>query len=150
MVKESRPDLVLTGVQTHNGMDGAAGALLAEYLGAPYVGYISGISLAGGKATLQKDYPGGLRAEMEVTLPAVLGISSAESAPRYVPISKVRQVMKTCKIEEKDAGGLDLGGAAAVSRIFPPEVVQRATMITGSAEEVAAKLAALIKDQGLI
>jgi len=150
IVKESQPDLVLTGVQTHNGMDGAVGALLAEYLEAPYVGYISGISLAGGKATLRKDYPGGLRAEMEVTLPAVLGISSAESAPRYVPISKVRLVMKTGKIEDRDAGGFDPGGAASVRRMFPPEVTERATMIGGSAEEVAAKLAEIIKEQGLI
>ena len=150
IVKESQPDLVLTGVQTHNGMDGAVGALLAEYLGAPYIGYVSGISLAGGKATVLKEYPGALRAEMEVALPAVLGISSAESAPRYVPISKVRLVMKTAKIEDRDAGEFDLGGAASVRRMFPPEVTERATMIGGSAEEVAAKLAAIIKDQGLI
>jgi electron transfer flavoprotein beta subunit len=80
----------------------------------------------------------------------VLGISSAESAPRYVPISKVRQVMKTSKIDGKDAGGLDLGGAAPIGRMFPPEVAERATMIAGSSEEVAARLAALIKEQGLI
>ncbi|HVP81082.1 MAG TPA: electron transfer flavoprotein subunit beta/FixA family protein [Thermodesulfobacteriota bacterium] len=149
-VKEVQPDLVLTGVQTHNGLDGAVGAIMAEYLAVPYVGYISGVSVAGGKATLHKDYPGGLRAEIEVALPAVLGISSAESAPRYVPISKVRQVMKTSRIDTKDAGGLDLGGAASVKRMFPPEVAERATMIQGSAEEVAAKLAAIMKEQGLV
>jgi alkanesulfonate monooxygenase SsuD/methylene tetrahydromethanopterin reductase-like flavin-dependent oxidoreductase (luciferase family) len=58
--------------------------------------------------------------------------------------------MKTSKIEDRDAGGLDLGGAAPVGRMFPPEVAERATMIVGSVEEVAAKLTALIKDQGLI
>jgi electron transfer flavoprotein beta subunit len=150
IVKQLQPDLILTGVQTHNGMDGAVGALLAEYLGAPYIGYVSGVSVTGNKASVYKDYPGGLRAEIEVGLPGVLGISSAQSAPRYVPISKVRQAMKTSKIEDRDAGGLDLGGAAPVGRMFPPEVAERATMIVGSVEEVAAKLTALIKDQGLI
>jgi len=149
-IKELQADLILTGVQTHNGMDGAVGALMAEYLAVPYIGYISGVSLEAGKAILRKDYPGGLRAEMEVALPAVLGISSAESAPRYVPISKVRQVMKTSKIEEKDVGGLDLGGAASVKRMFPPEIAERATMIQGSTQEVAAKLAAIMKEQGLV
>ena len=40
LLKETQPDLVLTGVQAHNDLDGSVGPLLAEYLGLPYVGYV--------------------------------------------------------------------------------------------------------------
>ncbi|NPV85889.1 MAG: electron transfer flavoprotein subunit beta/FixA family protein [Anaerolineae bacterium] len=150
LVKDMNPDLVLTGVQTHNGLDGPIGALLAEYLQMPYIGYVSGVSVQGNKALISKDYPGGLKAEMEVSLPAVLGVSSAESAPRYVPISKIRMVMKTSKVEEQDAGDLDLSGAAVVTRMSPPESAERATMITGKVDDVAAKIVAIIQEQGLL
>jgi electron transfer flavoprotein beta subunit len=150
VVKELQPDLVLTGVQTHDGIDGSLSAQLAEQLGFPCVGYVSAVTLAGGKAVVRKDFPGGLKAELDVTLPAVLGVASAESAPRYVPISKVRLTMKTSKIDDKEAGDLDLRGGVQVSRIFQPETGVRATMISGKVQDIAAKLAAIIKEQGLI
>mgnify|MGYP001491017722 CR=1 FL=1 len=73
VVKDLQADLILTGVQAHNDLDGSVGPLVAECLGMPYVGYVSGVSINDGKSLLRKEYPGGLLAEMEVTNPAVLG-----------------------------------------------------------------------------
>ncbi len=101
IVKELKPDLVLTGVQANNDLDGSVGPLLAGFLELPYVGYISGVSITDAKSKVHKEYPGGLIAEMDVTLPAVLGIQAAEQPPRYVAVSKVRQMMKTSIIEER-------------------------------------------------
>ncbi len=70
---------------------------------------LSGVSLGEGKSRVRKEYPGGLIAEMDVTLPAVLGIQAAEQPPRYVAVSKVRQMMKTSTIEERIASDLDYG-----------------------------------------
>jgi electron transfer flavoprotein beta subunit len=89
VVKDLQPDLVLTGVQANNDLDGSVGPLLAGCLEMPYVGYISGVSVSEGKSKVRKEYPGGLIAEMDVTLPAVLGIQAAEQPPRYVAVSKV-------------------------------------------------------------
>ncbi len=144
-----KPDIVLTGVQAHSSLDGSAGALLAEILGLPYIGYVSGIETAGGKATVRKDYPGGLTAVLEVALPVVLGIQAAETPPRYVPISKVRQAMKTCRIDE-ESQDLDLSGGLEPARLYPPEVGQRATMLEGDVDEVAEKIAAILTDQGVL
>jgi len=150
VVKELQPDLVLTGVQANNDLDGSVGPLLAGYLEMPYIGYISGITLEGGKAKARKEYPGGLIAELDVTLPAVMGIQAAEQPPRYVAVSKVRQMMKTSTIEERPVSDLDANGGPAVSRMFQPEAGQRATMITGNADEVAAKLIAVFKELGVL
>jgi electron transfer flavoprotein beta subunit len=150
LLKGLKPDLILTGVQANNDLDGSVGPLLAEYLGMPYVGYVSGLTAADNKVTVRKEYAGGLIAEMEVNLPAVLGIQAAEQPPRYVAYSKIRQVMGTAKIEERAVTDLDLSGGIAVSRMFQPEVAERATMMEGSPEEVAGKIIRIFKELGTL
>jgi electron transfer flavoprotein beta subunit len=150
LLKEIQPDLVLTGVQAHNDLDGSVGALLAEYLGTPYVGYVSGATAASGSVGIRKEYPGGIIAEMDVKLPAVLGIQAAEQPPRYVAYSKINQVSKTVKIEERAVADLDPSGGAAVNRMFKPEPAQCAEIIDGSPEEVADKLVGIFKELGVM
>ena len=150
VVKELGADLVLTGVQAHNDLDGSVGPMLAECLGMPYVGYISGVSIGDGKSLVRKEYPGGLIAEMEVTNPAVLGIQAAEQPPRYVAVSKVRQAMKDAHIDERDVSDLDLGGGPSVGRMYQPEAASQAEMISGSPDEVADKLVGIFKELGVL
>ena len=149
-LKELNPDLVLTGVQAHNDLDGSVGPLLAEYLNLPYVGYVAGLTIAGDKVVVRKEYSGGLVVEMEVKLPAVIGIQASTTPPRYVAYSKIRQVMGTAKIEEKTVDTLDLSGGAPVSRMFLPEVTERATMLEGGVDEVADKLVSIFKELGTL
>ncbi|MFH2104203.1 MAG: electron transfer flavoprotein subunit beta/FixA family protein [Chloroflexota bacterium] len=150
VINALQPDLVLTGVQAHNDLDGTVGGLLAEHLGMPYVGYISAVSVSGGKALVKKEYPGGLLAEMEVTLPAVLGIQAAEAPPRYVAISKVRQAMKTGSINEQAVGEMDPAGGPTIERMYLPEAAGRATMIDGEPEAVVARLIEIFKEAGVL
>jgi electron transfer flavoprotein beta subunit len=150
VVKELQPDLVLTGVQANNDLDGSLGPLVAGCMEMPYVGYISGVTLSDGKSKVRKEYPGGLIAELDVTLPAVLGIQAAEQPPRYVAVSKVRQMMKTSTIEERTITDLDMAGGPILSRMFQTEAGQRATMLTGSPDEVATKLVGIFKELGVL
>jgi len=149
-IKNLQADLILTGVQAHNDLDGSVGPMLAESLGLPYVGYVSSVSVNDGKVVIHKEYPGGLLAEMDVTLPAVLGIQVAEQPPRYVAVSKVRQAMQSSSIEEQDASDLDLSGVAAIGRMYQPEATSHAEMISGDPEEVADKLVNLFKELGVL
>jgi electron transfer flavoprotein beta subunit len=150
VLKELQPDLVLTGVQAHNDIDGSIGPLLAEYLGLPYVGYVAGITVATDHVVVRKEYSGGLIAEMEAKLPAIVGIQASEQPPRYVAYSKIRQVMGTAKIEERAVASLDLSGGTAIGRMFQPEVTERATMLEGDIDEVADRLVAIFKDLGTL
>jgi electron transfer flavoprotein beta subunit len=150
ILKTLQADLVLTGVQTHDRSDGNIGPLLAEELGMPYIGYVSGITLVDGTGVVRKEYPGGLIAEMEVTLPAVIGVQSPDTPPRYISMSKIRQAMKTSKIQEQDSGDIDLSGAVPITKLAPPQVSNQVSMLAGSIDEIAAQLAAIFKDQGVI
>lgn len=150
ILRELKPDLILTGVQAHTDLDGSLGPLLAEFLGMAYLGYVSGVKAEDGKAVVRKEYPGGLVADMEVQLPAVLGIQAAEQPPRYVAVSKVRQAMKTATIQELQLPDLDLSGSASVQRMFKPEATTRAEMINGTPDEVADRLIALFRQAGVL
>lgn len=150
IIRDMKPDLVLTGVQAHNDLDGSVGPQLAEYLEMPFIGYVSGVSVNGDKVIVRKEYPGGLIAEMQASLPTLLGIQAAEQPPRYVAISKVRQMMKTMSIEEMDLTNLDASGAPVVNRMFQPEVAQRATMLSDNADEAADQLVNIFKELGTL
>lgn len=150
VVQELQPDFVLTGVQAHDDLDGSVAPLLAEFLGMPYVGYISGVTLGDNKSIVRKEYPGGLIAEMEISLPAALGIQAAEEPPRYVAISKVRQVMKTATIEEQEIIEFDPSGGPTIGRMFLPEATERAAIIEGDEEEVATRLIEIFQELGVI
>jgi electron transfer flavoprotein beta subunit len=149
VIEELDPDLVLTGVQAHNDLDGQLGPLLAGYLGLPYVGYIAGVAIDDGKIIARKEYPGGLIAEMEVELPAVLGIQAAEEPPRYVAFSRINQAKKTATIEDRVLAELDQSGGPVIDRMYPRDVGKRATMIEGDAEEIADRILQIIAAQGI-
>jgi len=150
IIRDLKPDLILTGVQAHNDLDGSIGPLLAEYLGMPYIGYVSGANVSGEKVIVRKEYPAGLIGEMQAILPVLLGIQAAEQPPRYVAISKVRLMMKTMNIEEMDLGALDSTGAPIVNRMFQPEAAERAMMLSENADEAASQLVTIFKELGTL
>jgi electron transfer flavoprotein beta subunit len=146
-------DLVLTGVQAIDDRDGQLGPLLAGALGVPHVSVVSSVvPEAGGKVVcVKQEYAGGLVGEMEVDLPAVIGIQAAQQPPRYAPVSKVRQIMKTTQLDELAAAEPDATGSSEVLRLFKPEAAAGgAEMLEGSPEEVADKLFALLQERGLL
>ena len=150
IMKELDPDLVLAGVQAHNDLDGQLGPLLAEYLGFPYVGYVAGIRSQVDEVLVHKEYPGGLLAEVAVTLPAVLGIQAAEKPPRYVAFSRVRQAMNTTEITELTAKRPDQTTEPTLSHLYHPTGGRRAEMIEGEADLVASRLLAILAERGFL
>lgn len=148
-IKGLSPDLVMTGVQAADDRDGQIGPMIAAHLELPYVGVVTGVAVKDGKAIVHKEYAGGLMGEFEVSLPMVVGVQAAHQPPRYAPVSKVRQIAKTAKIDEI-AGDEAAGAGSTVRRVFKPEAAGHAEMWEGGPEEVAEKIAALIKEKGLL
>ena len=112
-------DVILTGVQAIDDLDGLVAPVIAEELGLPYLGIVTRLSTdtAGKTATATREYPGGVRGEFEVDLPAVLGIQASERPPRYVPVAKVRMAMKSQKIECVQVPTLADSGPALVETL---------------------------------
>ncbi len=143
-------DLILTGTQAVDDLDGFVGAMLAGRMGLPYVGYVTKVEAQNGKVIARKEYPGGLNADIEVGKPAVLGIQAAEKPPRYVVTSKVMEAMKSARIDEAEAPEAPGGCSVSVSRMSVPESGAHAEMIDGSVDEIAEAVANRLREYGVV
>jgi electron transfer flavoprotein beta subunit len=138
-------DMVFTGVQSVDDRDGQLGPIVASYLDTPCVSVVSGVSVSGGTAVVHKEYSGGMMGEFEVDMPAVLGIQAAKQAPRYAPVSKIRQVQETASIEEVSMGSLGSGSGSSVASMAAPAKGSGAEMLDDVEE-----LIEVLKDKRVI
>lgn len=152
VVKGLGADVVMIGCWAHNELEGAAGARMAEALKLPYLGVVRGVESTDDPSTLRayKEYPGAVKAQMSVRLPAVLGIQGADQPPRYVPVNRIRAAMKETSFDEEEPATPDTAAGMTIARMYLPEPAERAEMIDGSEEEVAARIAEILETKGLI
>lgn len=143
-------DLILTGVQAADDLDGQVGVLLATYLDLPHVSVVSGITVdpAAHTVTVQQEYAGGIMATFELDMPAVLGVQAARAIPRYAPVSRVRQAMKTATLQEI-AAATPAGASLTVQRMFKPESTGHAEMIDGDTGEIAHRVVEILRERGV-
>lgn len=143
-------DLILTGVQAIDDLDGQVGPLLATRLDLPHVSVVTLIAVAsaGGTVTVHQEYAGGIVGEFEVQLPAVLGVQTSRETPRYAPVSRVRQLMKTAAIEAL-AGGTGGQSGLVIEAMAIPETGSTAEMITGSPQAIAERIASILAERGI-
>jgi electron transfer flavoprotein beta subunit len=149
-IREQPYDLILTGVQAADDLDGQVGVLLATYLGLPHISVVSGIEVEPmtRTATVHQEYAGGIMATFEVDLPVVLGVQASRTIPRYAPVSRVRQAMKTARIEEIEAT-TPAGAGISVRRMFKPESTEHAEMLEGDTEEIVDKVIEILRERGV-
>lgn len=153
LAAELTPDtLLLTGSQTIDDLEGELAPYLAAALRLPYLGVVSGLAIVEGgrKAIAIKEFAGGLRGEFEVPLPAVLGIQSAEKPPRYVPVARVRAVMKSARIETADVPPPHRPTLLEIERLHKPTPTARARLLDGPPERVAEQLVEVLAQHGVL
>jgi electron transfer flavoprotein beta subunit len=144
--------IILVGSQAIDDLEGEIAPYLSEILSIPYIGVITGINFDAGnkKVEVIKEFASGLRGKFELSLPAIIGIQSAEKPPRYVPVAKVRAVMKTAKIETVSIGPPDVASSVSIEKMFIPEAGGKAKMIEGSPEEVSSQMVEILKENGIL
>jgi electron transfer flavoprotein beta subunit len=147
-------DLILTGCQAIDDLDGMVAPLLAHYLKLPYLGLVTAVAVdaAANRAVVTKEFASGVRGEFEVALPVILGIQAAEKPPRYVPVAKVRAAMKSQQIEAVPLPARAEGGAPPIEvlQLAKPETAGHAEMLEGSPEEIASKICEILTGRGLL
>ena len=105
---------------------------------------------AGGSATVRQEFAGGRSHELQVQMPAVIGVQSARQAPRYAPITRIRQAMNAGGLSELAVPARAAGDGLVVRRVHRPEASGKAEMMTGSAGEVAGQIVGLLRARGLV
>lgn len=143
-------DLVITGVQAADDLDGQLPPMLAAHLGLPHVSVVVGVEVTGDGVTVRQEFAGGRSHELRLSMPAVVGVQAARQAPRYAPITRIRQAMQAGGLREAEASPAAAAPGLTVRRMYRPEAAGHAEMLTGDADEVAGKIVDLLRGRGLV
>jgi electron transfer flavoprotein beta subunit len=157
VIKNLHYDLILTGMQA--GDDGYAmvGLILAEMLGIPHTTMAKKIELEAGTAKVNRELEGGLEEQLEIKLPALISVQTGINEPRYVSIMGIRKAMqkeiKVMTLADTGLSEMDVGEAGSwlkIEKLYVPPAEKQAEFLKGTPEEVATKIAEILKARGLI
>lgn len=150
-------DLILTGVQSDDLVNGATGALVAGLLGLPHASVVTSVALDGTRLEVSTELEGGLQRRYALPLPALLSIQFGANTPRYAPLPAI---MKAARQPIKEVGPAALGLASwdalplpytfSVRGLAPPKAKGHAEMVQGSVEDQAKEVAKLLRDRGFV
>ena len=137
-VKGESPDLVLTGLQSDDLGAGQTGVVMAELLGVPHATLVLHVELVGNGIKVKRELEDGWMQHVEMPLPALLTIQSGGNRLRYATLMGIK------KARQKEMREAPAAAAAKrvveVLKVSPPTRVKQTEMLTGSADEIAAKL----------
>ena len=146
----SPANLIITGVQAPDDLDGQLPPMLAARLGLPHVSVVIAVEAADGSARVRQEFSGGRSQQLDVTLPAVVGVQASRQPPRYAPITRIRQVMQAGGLQEVTVQAGNLEPGLTIRRMYTPEKTGHAEMLEGGADAVADKVIELLRSRGLV
>ncbi len=139
------PDLVLTGVQSADSVQGSTGTALAELVGLPRVAVGARLEWDGsGPATVDRELEGGLVDVVEVETPALLTIQTGINQPRYANLRAIKQADQ----QEIAVVAAEPGEPAyRVRRMFTPPRGEGAQLLDGGPAQVAERILELVQER---
>jgi len=140
-------DLILTGVQSDDLVNSATGGLLAGLLGLPHVSVVTKLQMSDGGLEAWSELEGGLTRRYALPLPAVVSIQFGANVPRYAPLPAIMKAARQ-PIKEVAPQGRAPPYTFTVRGLSPPPAKGHATMLTGSLEDQAKRLAQILREKG--
>jgi len=154
-IKTLPHDLIFTSNRGTDSDRGVVGGMLAELLGLPYVGLVTGIEIEGGAAICERDIEGGAKEKLKVTLPAV--ISAQKGIRGEARFASLPNIMKAKKkpIESVpvDSLGVELAGVTKVTleKLEYPPARPPGRMIPGdTVDEKVRELVKLLREEAKV
>jgi len=157
IIKTLHYDLILTGMQAADDGNAAAGPILAEMLAIPHVTMAKKLELAQGTAKVNRELEGGMEEQLEIRLPALISVQTGINEPRYVSIMGIRKAMqkeiKVLSLAETGLSEADVGISGSwisIEKLYVPPVEKQAQFLKGTPDEIAIRIAEILKSRGLI
>ena len=143
-IKAESPDLILTGLQSDDLGLGQTGVVVAELLGIPHATIVLQVELSGDGLKVKRELEDGWFQHVEMPLPALLTIQSGGNKLRYATLMGIKKA-KTKELRTVPAGAAAANPAVALERVYLPEKQKKTEMLTGSPQEIAAKIVEKLK-----
>lgn len=145
-------DLILTGSMSEDGMSGQVGPMIAGYLTRPCATQVISImpDMARAAVAIQREVEGGVRERLFIRLPAVLAVQPGIHRPRYPSLSNLlranRQKAETVEADEAET----VPDPVRCIRAGLPPRTRSATVLSGTAEEKADRLLAILRAKAFL
>ena len=151
-------DLIICGKQTTDGDTAQVGAEVAEYMGIPNVSNVLSVEeIKDGRIYLTAILDEKI-VKMSVALPCLISVDADINTPR-LPSYKIKKsitedavrFLSFADFEDQDEKHYGLAGSATqVERIFPPEKNEEKYTVSGTTDEQAEALFALLQSKKMI
>ncbi len=150
-------DLIICGRQTIDGDTAQVGPEIAEFLGLPFVSYVSKVEeIENGQIRVERLIEEGHEV-IEAPLPALITVTKEINVPR-LPSLRGTMKARSATIETLGAGDLDIdenrvgrnGSPTRVIKIFFPERTKQGEMLEGTPEEKVESLVNKLKGARII
>jgi electron transfer flavoprotein beta subunit len=140
-------DLVFTGVQSSDAASGVVGAAAAGLLGLDHVAVVRAVEIEGETVKAERELEGGAIEVLRLPLPALLTIQTGINEPRYATLRAIKQAeQQQLEVVAQAELGPDVPiGAVRLAARVPQET--SAELIGGSAPEVAARVAEMVRER---
>jgi electron transfer flavoprotein beta subunit len=143
-------DLILTGVQSDDAMQGAVGPMVAACLGRPCATNVVATEWGQSEVIAVRELESGRRERVALTLPAVLTIQSGPDAPRYPSLSNLLRANRT-ELETHVAAAFNPPVARqCVARLAYPQPSRACVMLEGTVVDKARRLRALLVERNVL
>ena len=145
-IRNEKPDLVLTGLQSDDHGFGQTGVLLAGLLDLPHATLIMQIEVAGAMMKLKRELEAGWFQHLECPLPAVLSIQSGINKVRYATLKGIMAAKKKeIASVTRESLGVSTEATQKIEKIYVPTKTKKTEFLTGTPKEVATKLVEKLK-----
>lgn len=151
-------DVIICGKQTTDGDTAQVGPEIAEFLGIPHIPYVVEVLDIKERSIVVKSAFDNHDEINEVNFPCLLTVEKGNQVPR-LPSYKRKVLLNNYQIktvtikdlEDKNTDNYGLNGSPTqVEEIFPPNKRTDSILVQGNKEELANKLANILKEQKYI
>jgi len=150
--KAGGADLIFCSEGSSDTFQDQVGAMVAEFLGLPFIPYAKKVDLENGKVRCEQILDEGVRVS-EAGLPSVISVVSEANEPRYPTLLQSMQASKK-PIEEVPVASLKgpglPGTAIEVLDVIGHSVARKRVILEGTPEEAAKKLVDELRLEGAI
>jgi electron transfer flavoprotein beta subunit len=141
-VRDEKPDLILTGLQSDDLGFGQTGVVLAELLGAPHSTIIMQVEVRETSVRVKRELEDGWFQHIEMPLPAVLTIQSGLNKLRYATLMGIKKAKsKEVRVIQAEASA----SCVVIDKVYAPVKAKHAQIFTGDAKTAAAQLIEKLK-----
>jgi len=156
VAKAESPDLIFTGLMSEDGNMSSIAPMMAQLVGVPHTTGAVKIERSNGQVTVEREIEGGARQVVELSSPCLIAVQTGLNQVRYASLKGIMAAKKK-PFDVKTAADLGLSGQVGaggakvkVEKINPPPKGDRAEILEGSTDEIAASLVGKIKELGLL